>query len=525
MTTPSPPPPSLDLATGPGAPDDARPRRVAPLVTAGVAVAVTALVAGGLAIGGRGPLAGVVGSGPDVLHIGAGYPGGGSQDVVSDPKGSRAGRYVLTGSLPGSPTSGAAWWLRDGSIDEPQVVALAGTLGLTAAPMRQGDDWVVRDGGAVLRVYGQPGLPFAFDASADDNACPSMPTDGYGGPDTAVGCIMTDPAPTTAPPPGPDEADLRDLARSVSGALGADAAITVWRGTPTGSVVLDPVVDGVPTAGAGVSVQASTDGVLAASGWLGAFVGSGQVRGDTYPLRAAKDVFGDLAAMPEPAMACPEDQGGSPMCGGDVVVTGATYGLTLAFDQGRPVLVPAWLFAVRGSDTPMARVAVDPRYLADPAGSGSGSGGGGSGSTGGDPGVGTEPAPGTEPGTKPVGVDPSAPEASDLPLVVDPAGAPGQDPGVGATPGGPVMPGGTVTWTGPRSLTLNLTGGCWLKTAVAYAKTTPSSIMLSYTFYPVPCPNAPASVTAVPVDLDEDPAGRQVVDEEGTPIPVVADGR
>src|SRR3954451_8431465 len=119
------------------------------------------------------------------------------------------------------------------------------------------------------------------------------------------------------------------------------------------------------------------------------------------------DVFGGLASMLEPAMAWAEPMGGSPASGGDVEVTGAAYGLTLAFDDGRPVLVPAWLFATKGSDTPFARVAVEPRYVGAATGSGSASGsgsaGGPSGST--EPGAATEPATGA--GTDPTpGVDP-----------------------------------------------------------------------------------------------------------------------
>ena len=133
----------------------------------------------------RGPLAAVAGSGPDVLHIGSGFSGGGAADVVTDAKGLRAGRYVLTGTLPGSPDRGTAWWLTKGSVDAAQVArarhrsrdvrrAAAGRPRL-GRPRRS----------AMLRVYDQPGLPFAFDASPDDGLCPSMPTDGFGGPDSA----------------------------------------------------------------------------------------------------------------------------------------------------------------------------------------------------------------------------------------------------------------------------------------------------------------------------------------------------
>ena len=376
---------------------DALPRthRAAPWIAAGVAVAVTALVAGGLALDGRGPLAGLAPGDPSVLHIGTGFTGA-TTGAVMDGGNLRAGRYVLTGSLPGSPDSGTAFWLRRGSVDAAQVTALAAALGLVGEPTRAGGDWVVRDGVAVLRVYDAPGLPFAYDADPSDDRCPSIPVDGYGGPDTAVGCVVTSPSPSTTPPPGPDEATLDALGRSLAAALGAQTDVSTWTGSPDGGVVLSPSVDGVATSGVETALQVSNEGVRTASGWLGPLVGSGVDPGDTYPLRSATAVFGDLSAMPEPMIACPEDLvNPSPLCGGDVLVTGAAYGLTLAYDDGRPVLVPAWLFDIKGADAPLAQVAVAQRYLADPTDTGSpGSGGG---STPGSTGTVTPPEPGTEP--------------------------------------------------------------------------------------------------------------------------------
>ncbi len=159
MSTATPPPPTADLPALEAG--DARPRthRAAPWIAAGTAVAVTALVAGGLALDGRGPLAGLAPGDPAVLHIGTGFTGGTTGAVMDGGK-LRAGRYVLTGPLPGSPDSGTAFWLRRGSVDAAQVTALAAALGLVGEPTRAGGDWVVRDGVAVLRVYDAPGLPF-----------------------------------------------------------------------------------------------------------------------------------------------------------------------------------------------------------------------------------------------------------------------------------------------------------------------------------------------------------------------------
>jgi len=45
-----------------------------------------------------------------------------------------------------------------------------------------------------------------------------------------------------------------------------------------------------------------------------------------------------------------------------------TLGLTLDHEGSRPVLVPAWLFTVKGAADaePLAQIAVDPKYLAPP---------------------------------------------------------------------------------------------------------------------------------------------------------------
>jgi hypothetical protein len=55
------------------------------------------------------------------------------------------------------------------------------------------------------------------------------------------------------------------------------------------------------------------------------------------------------------------------LCGGPLVVTGARFGLSLQYDGTSPLLVPSWLFDVKGSDRAIAQVAVDPAYLAAPS--------------------------------------------------------------------------------------------------------------------------------------------------------------
>ena len=78
-----------------------------------------------------------------------------------------------------------------------------------------------------------------------------------------------------------------------------------------------------------------------------------------------------------------------------------------------------------------------------------------------------------------------------------------------------------MTWTGPRTLTLTVSGGCELETAVASARTTATTIVVTYTYDTIACATDLGYVVPLPVTLDEDPAGRTVVDGTGAPIPVV----
>jgi hypothetical protein len=161
-----------------------------------------------------------------------------------------------------------------------------------------------------------------------------------------------------------------------------------------GSVaVVDPVVDGLPTAGLSTRVAVAADGTVTdASGWL-----VGTVRGDTYPLRTARQVYDDLPPLPRPAIACPVGPSGEDGCPEPqpVQVTGARRGLAVYPQvEGRPVLVPAWLFAVKGWTEPLVGIAVDARYL----------------DTGGGPTTRPTAGPSVEPASPPV--EPSAVEGS-----------------------------------------------------------------------------------------------------------------
>jgi hypothetical protein len=218
----------------------------------------------------------------------------------------------------------------------------------------------------------------------------------------------------------PAEADARAAAAPLLAAAGVDGdpRVQAWPGSPTATVLIDPLVAGLPTSGVRTLVDVDAAGVAGAMGRVGV-----PAEGPAYPILTAQQTFDRLAEMPVPmpAIACPDTVDGSPNpcpTPTPMSVTGAVLGLQLAYDAGSPVLVPAWLFAVAGSDEPLAMVAVVDEYLTDPTGGDeptSGSGGGSAGSDPGsggatdtpvappsDPGLSPEPVPGAEPLNAPV---------------------------------------------------------------------------------------------------------------------------
>lgn len=187
----------------------------------------------------------------------------------------------------------------------------------------------------------------------------------------------------------------RDRARSLLRAAGLDPSAAT-ESAAAGQVTLsvEPEVDGRPTTGFTTTVSATAEGVQWAQGWA-----SRTREGPTYPVVSAREAWDVLvrSPLPMPLMACPEpvpDTMDPVTCGGPVTVTGAQLGLSLQWQGEEPLLVPAWLFAVQGSPTPLAQVAVDPAFLGEPEPAT----GGGSGGSGGSVGSGTvTPEPGTDP--------------------------------------------------------------------------------------------------------------------------------
>lgn len=210
-------------------------------------------------------------------------------------------------------------------------------------------------------------------------------------PDTKeCAAVEPPPAPLPAPEvsPGPSEADARAAADKVLAALGmSDARVTVWPGDPTASVQANPRVQGLDTVGLGTYLQVDGNGDITwADGRL-----PGVIAGAAYPVISAQTAFDKLLDTPQVAIdMCMVREDGEPGCAElpPAEVTGGALGLLLDYDGERPVLVPAWLFDVKGQPEPAAQIAIDPSFLAPPApvdepkpmpvddGTGTGTGGG-----------------------------------------------------------------------------------------------------------------------------------------------------
>jgi hypothetical protein len=357
-------------------------RTQAVLVAATVVAAVLAVVAVAWARSGGAPFAAGSPGGPPVLHVSlpdAGAPAAAASSADARVKGGGLMPYApfgyrLAGSLPTEPTRAPVVRLGErGPAPRDVVDRIASALGLPAPVAPSGDDWVVRSGGAVLRVYGYPGHPWVY-ARADVVPCPPLSLTGFTGPGGTVACGFA----VTERPPA--DAAVLAAATPVLRAVGLDPSdATVGYGWANA----DPPVDGEPTAGIGTSVNVDSRGVRSVTGWL-----PEPTDGAVYPLLSARAVYDALLAEPRPMLGMPcrvmpnAPANAAPTCPSfTTVITGAEPALVLGWGKDGPLLVPAWSFTVRHGQ-PIVRVAVQPRYLGEPpstagTGTGAGSTGGG----------------------------------------------------------------------------------------------------------------------------------------------------
>ena len=461
-----------------------RPRRAVSAVGAVGAVAALALAGCGTQVAGGG-------SEPPLLRIGAASAAT-AADAASGGRARAAGSGItLDGSLPAGPAEAAVRRPDPGRTPQEQVRALAESLGLAAAPVRHAHGWEVTGTGPVLRVRDDGG---EWSYSRSGLECPAYLVDLDSS--DAVSATSCAGAAADGPTPGlpvPDDAAALAAAAPVlaaGGTLGEPRAVEYARGLQR-TVVVDPVVDGQPTSGMPTLLDVDRDGIAAGYGRLGS-----TTQGARYPLVSARSAYDSLAAEPRvmPELACLEARDGRTVCPEPepVVVTGAVLGLELAVDDTGEVLVPAWLFTVRGSADPLVSVAVQPQYLAEPSSGPStrpGSGGAEPGSSG--SGGGTDPAPST-PGTEP--------------------GPPGDSDGAG--PSGTAIRAARVSADG-LTLTLTGTGGIcatYAGTAVEDSATVTVQILGTSTLAPDEACAAMAVEVVVRVTLDAPLGTRSVRD-------------
>jgi hypothetical protein len=254
------------------------------------------------------------------------------------------------------------------------------------------------------------------------------------------------------------------------------------------------IISGHTATGFDTQINVDANGLVTyATGWLG-----GAQAGSSYPLITASAAFAALRAQPLPeiAIACPQPRGNRSLSGARCpafhhVVTGASLGLMLSHrTDGSALLVPAWLFRVRGSSDPVPVIAVQQRYIA---------------------------GPGAQP-TNPLGTVPAGPP-----------GAVGGNSGAGGGSSGAtthVNAEGYRTQDGGRTLILLTSAGiCPEPTYTATARESTSSVTVDVVKHEGPpqspgmaCPEL-AKVFETRVSLSAPLGQRTVVNHDGSKVP------
>jgi hypothetical protein len=312
-----------------------------------------------------------------VLDGYAGSPSGGATNGIAPGEPNPYGVvYRAEGTLPDGPGSAPVYWAK-GAVTKDEVARLAAALGVGGTPVAEGQDWKVGSGedgsGPVLRVNRQaPGLwTFNRYAPATDDC------------ESATVCAKEPTAPAGDPV---GEAAAKKAAAPVLKALGQDdAKIDASQVMGAQRIVnAEPEVGGLPTHGWTTGVTVNAQGEVAG--------GSGQlkapVKGDSYPVLSAQETLDRMNAAPGTdhragiggcAGPVPLEDGTRSTCGGStavpqktaLTVEDAVFGLAPHASGGRQVLVPSWLFEVRGpADVhTVTHPAVEPEYLGSPGAS------------------------------------------------------------------------------------------------------------------------------------------------------------
>ncbi len=226
------------------------------------------------------------------------------------------GGYVLSGTLPATPTHAPVWRWTATLATSDEIVKLGQLVGVTGTPQRHAHGWLLSSSAGEVRVSDGGGHQWSF-SRADTLSCSafSVDIDHAGDTVTGSGCavavgvppqISSDggvPTPETsavAPTPtasGPDSAHARAAAAALLSGLNISGSEQVDVGAPTSTVTMTQSVGGLATEGLETSVTVDATGVEAATGRL-----EQPTKGDDYPLRTAKDAFTDLNQRPRMMM-------------------------------------------------------------------------------------------------------------------------------------------------------------------------------------------------------------------------------
>ncbi len=367
-------------------PSDGPARRRSPVLIASVAAAVLLVGGGGAylatgAVGGSGDSGAGTTPGangdptPPPLAL-DGHSEGAANGIAPGEPNPYGVAYRADGTLPGGPGSAPVY--RAGQeVTEERVVALAKALGLEGKPVAEAGGWRIggQDGsGPTLRVEREAPGSWTFSANTPRT-------------DNCKGATCKPPSSGHASPVS--EAVAREAAAPVLKAVGQDDAKLDASQVMDGRRVVnaDPEVGGLPTYGwtTGVVVGARGE-VVGGNGRL-----AEPVKGDTYPTVSAGKALELMNAAPgespragiggcATSVPLEEDrqqercEPGAKPAGETVTVDGAVFGLAAHSVEGRPALVPSWLFEVRPEGGREAFTvtypAVDPEFLASRSQSG-----------------------------------------------------------------------------------------------------------------------------------------------------------
>jgi len=315
---------------------------------------------------------------PTVLHLRS--LGGGATTMAaaaiapdeSAPPAQPGAPYKLVGTLPdGQPADASVYRLPKATSADAATVGRA--LNLAGTPTRAQGGWILRNGNNRLAVRDDGTWSYGLDCFSGPEAQEELTVECASA--TGGGVAVASPdgtaAPTAVPTPtvspGPSNATARAAAESVMTVLGyGDADIVVNAGDPTAYVEATPRVDGQPANGWVTGFAVGADGSIdSGNGWIGS-----PQRGASYPLITAQRAFELLQQQPRPMVEmCMVRPDGKPGCAPipPSEVTGATLGLAMDYESDKPILVPAWLFAIKDQVMPVSQIAVEPSYIAKPS--------------------------------------------------------------------------------------------------------------------------------------------------------------